>query len=122
MKLIETLGTLFMIFVVIVLYVLFFHNRHVHPIGKLVEGIKPGVECTKVASAFTEYTEKHDTARFTDINLEGNAEDDGKFQKSKSRKATYKLRLSDKGLFNNPVLTVFCDNNERVVEYSLDIQ
>lgn len=120
MKIIETLGTLFMLVVVVTLYALYFHNRHVHPIGDLIGDIKPGTECSQVVSAFTEYTAKHGQSRFAEISLE--QQEEGEQPRSQYDKATYKLRLSDKGLFNNPVLTVYCDSRERVVEYSLDIQ
>ena len=116
MKLLNTIGTLFMLAVTFILYAVFFHNRHIHPIGEVSKQIDLKMRCVKLEPLFREYEDKHEKARFYDEDLNDAGITVGNFQ------ATYIMTLTDQGMFGNPELTVYCDNNRRVLKYTLESQ
>ncbi len=116
MKFLNTLATLFMFAIIAGLYVLFFHHKHIHPIGSLANEIDEKMRCSKLIPLFREYENNHEQARFTDRHLTDAGASVSRFD------PTYALYMYDEGMFGNPVLTVYCDSNERVIKYTLEAE
>ena len=116
MKIINSLVTLFMLVVIFILYVVLFHNKHIHPIGQLSKEVDEKMRCSKLIPLFEDYEEEHENARFSDRHITDVNDNIGRFD------ATYILEVKDKSLFGKPVLTVYCDKNERVLKYYIETE
>lgn len=116
MRILNSLITIFMLFVTFVLYAYIFHNKHIHPIGKLANQVDERMHCSKLTTLFNEYKKEHVDARFSDRHIIDADETTGRFD------TTYIIKIKDKSLFGKAVLTVDCDKNERVLEYHLDTE